>query len=465
MTSQNNITGFSLLAKCSFNLYLISLCLPAAGGFGIQILFYGAVFSWFFPSTWAYFANFVFFYITLRYKKKPIIAASLLILLTLLTPFADIGSWGWGAILWVIANCLLACDIFLQSKSLKKWQEVAIVIAISTVFLLPSCYVSVKQHRIASAAEKEKYLKFGTAFTVAPIKGIDKRPPPKLTLNKDTVVEMIGDRGYKHQRFFTNKQFSIWAPQFHQYQNQFIQYFETEYSHPISVYSQAKPVDYYFGIKQRENNKKLADIFILDKNKETLWSAPVTLAKNRLYPEHIPFRYWDDVKDSIDYDDGKFVIQGRKIISETVDKTCPFEAIPQNSRKKEDPSIIIFDKQKIEFNYEYGEIKRVLCSDNYVFFVSRYIQNNGKYVEMHITLFDRASMYPLYKFTETYNGFYNYKLYKKKPIKYLIVEDTDFSSINSITFTPYEYLKEDAHISLDTQKDGTVVIESNRPFN
>ncbi len=467
--SQKNLpTGFSLLAKCSFTFYFISLFIPALDTWpGLKVLFYGVVYSWFLPSSWAYFANFAFFYIIVRYKKRPVNAAAILILLTLLTPAADVGSWGWGAILWVIANCLLACDIFLQGKHLYRWQEVAIITAISSLFLLPSCYLSITQHKTATDAEKEKFLKPGIAFTVASIKGIDEQPPPKLKLNKDTVIEMVGSKSCKNKRFITDHQFSILAPRFYQYKNQFIQYFETSYEYPIYIYSPAKPVDYYFGIKRREKNKKLADIFILDKHKKPLWTAPVALVRHRLYPSHIRYNYWDGVLDKIDYHDGKYVIQGREIPSETVDKTCPFEVTSENPIKKEAPSVVIWDEKKIEFSQEYGEIKRALCSENYVFFISRSKRSYdlSYYVNMNIVLFDRHSMYPLYKFSETYSSSYNYQLHKKKPIKYLIVDDPNFSSINSITFTPYEYLKEDAHISIDTQKDGVVVIESDEPFD
>jgi hypothetical protein len=180
--SQLNGTARTLLV-CALGLWALSLLLPAFAvtgdtTFGWQALVFGILLGWAAIGGWAAYAN-IFFFVsaTLIWRNRspmPWLLVALMLVCTL--PFFDelrlpgdgssnVVSWGWGAVVWVLAHLILLSAAYARSedKSRKFLRPVGLM---AGCILAAFGWLNFTQWSKANSQERTLWLGPGMAFTL-----------------------------------------------------------------------------------------------------------------------------------------------------------------------------------------------------------------------------------------------------------------------------------------------------------
>lgn len=208
-------SGARALAALACLLWLGSLWLPGfriAGSVtdfqGWMALVAGSVFA-VFVHGWAVYANVFFVWVVVLLfagRRATWSVFAMLALLATLPMFrgtlqdegsgqiVPVASWGWGAVLWIVALLLTAVAAALRSGSIGRRAASASVVLI-LAGCLPVIVLHVRQSSIASAQDRYAFLSPGLAFTREPLCGVDPVAVKAPLLPEGAIVTLDVDLG------------------------------------------------------------------------------------------------------------------------------------------------------------------------------------------------------------------------------------------------------------------------------
>jgi hypothetical protein len=203
------------LVHVALAVWLVSLVLPgfvveSRGDtwFGAYILLLGPLFGWM-VNGWAVYANvFFLFALTRLYQgRSPKVSVVAMLLLAATLPLFSgvlqdegsgtvlpVGSWGWGAALWLCALILLAGAAAIRAGLFPPAASKVIPLVLA-VLLVPVLLVHQRQWQAANAQERQLYLPIGVAFTRADFCGVPFTWPSGAVVPPDAVVGLDIDAG------------------------------------------------------------------------------------------------------------------------------------------------------------------------------------------------------------------------------------------------------------------------------
>lgn len=171
--------------------------------FGILILAIGIPLGWL-SAAWPVYANIFFLYAAraLYRNKQPKISIFAMLLIAATLPFFDgvlrdegtsvklpVSSWGWGAVLWLAAICLLSVAAAIANGWIKRYAARFFCFALALVSF-SVVFLSAWQRIVATEADRARYLSPAMAFTVQELCPVDIASPKIKGYPPETIVDL-----------------------------------------------------------------------------------------------------------------------------------------------------------------------------------------------------------------------------------------------------------------------------------
>lgn len=305
-------TPSTIIFRTAVTCWLVALCLPAMTYdnhtyYGYEVLVQGVLFGWLGLVFQAY-SNITFWIalIIIWRDKKPVILAILTFTLGLSsflmsnimttgdkgTHNAPIQSWGWGAILWIVAYAFLLLGTVkiaypARVRQLRYW--IAVIAAMSLAVFMLGRY----QYQQANLEERGRLFTSLTAFTT---QGVSNIPyyPLDISVDENTLIEVKGQ--LKNFQFLTAGAFEIPLPQKFMHQNKIYSVLNGFLIQQEFV--EDKYPDLVINLTSQDDE---ADLTIFDtRQNAVVWQAPLLLQTGQgdgyynyqfQYPDY-PFYGW-----------------------------------------------------------------------------------------------------------------------------------------------------------------------------